>query len=575
MVAGFRRVGGACRRGWYLPGVSGSDVRVVFLGGLGEIGRNCASIEVDGRIVVLDVGLLFPDPDMPGVDLVLPDFSYFEERAEDIEAIVLTHGHEDHTGGLAFLLRILGDRRIPVYGSELTLRLASGRLDEAGVLDRVEMISVEDGERVAIGPLEARFIPVTHSVPHGFATVFTTPAGTILHSGDFKLDPTPVDGRLTDTGLLEEVAGEGVSLFLSDSTNADEAGSTASESSVGVTMRKLFAEHGDKRVIAACFSSHLHRVQQIAEAAVESGRTLAFLGRSMGRNVGLAREMGLLDLPDERIVDIQHVDRFDDSEVCIICTGSQGEPLSALALMAAHESKWVEVGPDDLVVISAHAIPGNEQNVSRVVNGLFRAGAEVVHDRVAPVHVSGHGSRDELVSMLELVRPQAFVPVHGEYRHLVSHARLAAATGVETVHLCEDGDAVVLGSEGTRLERDVAPSGYLFVHGIVGDVGQGVLRDRRQLAEEGVVVVFVTVDAHSGEIVTGPEIVTRGWVYAPEAEHVLEEAEAAVRASIAAAAVEGATDYETLRRHARLALREVIRERTRRRPIVIPVVLEV
>lgn len=562
--------------GGTVPSMPDPDVRVVFLGGLGEIGRNCASIEVDGRIVVLDAGLMFPDPDMPGVDLVLPQFAYLRERADAIDAIVLTHGHEDHTGGLSFLLKELGDRpRVPVYGSELTLELASGRLEEAGVLNRVDLRPVADGERRAVGTVEAEFIPVTHSVPHGFAVAFSTPAGTLLHSGDFKLDPSPVDGRLTDMAALSALGDDGVALFLSDSTNADEPGSTATESSVGVTMRKLFAEHGDRRVIAACFSSHLHRVQQIAEAALEAGRMLTFLGRSMGRNVNLARDMGLLDLPADRVVDIEHVDQFAPAEVCIICTGSQGEPLSALALMAAHENRWVEVGPDDLVVISAHAIPGNEANVSRVINGLFRAGAEVVYASIAPVHVSGHAARDELTTVLEAVHPRSMVPVHGEYRHLVSHARLAESTGVESVGICEDGDAVRLTPSGIQVERDVAPSGYLFVHGIVGDVGEGVLRDRRALAEEGVVVVFVTVDSRTGEIVTGPEIVTRGWVYAPEADAIIGEAEAAVRRSIAEAAAEGAVDYETLRRHARLALREVIRQRTRRKPVVIPVVLEV
>jgi len=551
------------------------SARVTFLGGLGEIGRNCAVLEVDDRLIVLDVGLMFPEPDMPGVDLVLPELRYLAERADRIDAVILTHGHEDHTGGLAYLLDALGDRVVPVYGSALTLELAAGRLDEADVLHRWRPIAVQDGERVRIGPVECQFVPVTHSVPHGFATVFFTEAGTILHSGDFKLDPTPVDGRVTDLGLLGEIAEAGVDLFLSDSTNADEAGSTPSESTVGVTMRKLFAEHGDRRIIAACFSSHLHRVQQIAEAALDAGRTIAFLGRSMGRNVDLARRLGLLDLPDDRVVDIADIGGLLPAEVCIICTGSQGEPMSALALMAAHENKWVELGPDDTVIVSAHAIPGNEANVSRAINAFFRAGAEVVHTALAPVHVSGHACRDELTTMLDLVRPRAFVPVHGEYRHLVSHARLATESGVPDVHVCEDGDAVVLTRDGVRVERGVAPSGYLFVDGTVGDVGPGVLRDRRALAEEGVVVVFVALDAHTGEIVSGPEIETRGWVYAPEAEELLGEATEVVRRSLQDAVEEGALDYETLRRHARLALRDLIRERTRRRPIVIPVVVEV
>lgn len=555
--------------------MAGDVTRITFLGGLGEIGRNCAAVEVGGRVVVLDVGLMFPGPEMPGVDLVLPQLAWFRERAGDLDGVILTHGHEDHTGGLAFLLRELGDVRLPVYGSELTLEMASGRLEEAGVLNRAVMTPVGDGERRRVGPMECTFVPVTHSVPHGFAVAFHTPAGTVLHSGDFKLDPSPVDGRLTDLGSLAALAAEGVDLFLSDSTNADEPGRTPPEASVGEEMRRLFRQHKGKRVIAACFSSHLHRIQQIAEAALDAGRTLAFLGRSMGRNVDLGRRMGLLHLPADRVVDIEEAYRFEPGDLCIICTGSQGEPLSALALMAAHESRFVEVGPDDVVILSAHAIPGNEANVNRIINGFFRAGADVVHPGVAAVHVSGHACRDELLEVLDIVAPRALVPVHGEFRHLVSHARLGRESAVGDVAVCEDGDAAVLTPGGLTVEREVAPSGYLFVHGMVGDVGEGVLRDRRALAEEGVVVVFVTVDAHTGEIVTGPEIVTRGWVYAPEAEQILVEAEEAVRKSIAEAAAEGAIDYETLRRHARLALRDVIRERTRRRPIVIPVVLEV
>ncbi len=552
------------------------ETRVTFLGGLGEIGRNCAAFEADGRIVALDVGIMFPDPDMPGVDLILPQLSWFVDRADALEAVVLTHGHEDHTGGLAFLLRELGKgTHLPVYGSELTLELARGRVDEAGMLGRVEFIPVDDGDTVQVGPFDCTFIPVTHSVPHGFAVAFDGPGGRILHSGDFKLDTAPVDGRLTDMRRLEEIADEGVDLFLSDSTNADVPGSTPAESSIGASIRKLLAEHRGKRIIAACFSSHIHRVQQIAEAAIDDGRTLAFLGRSMGRNVDLARRLGLLHLPQERIVDIEKVGALDPGDVCIICTGSQGEPFSALSLMAAHESKWLEVGERDVVILSAHAIPGNEGNVNRVINAFFKAGAEVLHEGVAEVHVSGHGRREELRAMLEVVQPDAFVPVHGEYRHMVNHARLAASVGVADVHVCEDGDAVVLSDDGVRVEREAAPSGYLFVHGVIGDVGEGVLRDRRALAEEGVVVVFATVDGHTGEVVTGPEIVTRGWVYEAEAEHILVEAEEAVRKSIAEAAAEGATDPETLRRHARQALRDVIRERTRRRPIVIPVILEV
>jgi ribonuclease J len=519
---------------------------------------------------------MFPDADMPGVDLVLPDFTYLRDNADRVDAVLVTHAHEDHVGGLAFLLR---DIEVPIYGSALSLALARNRLAEADVLDRTELIPVTDGERRRIGPVECQFIPVTHSVPHGFAVAFFTPLGTIIHTGDFKLDLTPVDGRRTDLALLGELARRdgGVRLLLSDSTNAERPGFTPSEATVGSAMRALFREYPDKRFIVTSFASHLHRVEQVAQAASANGRKIAFVGRSMVQNVALARERGFIDLPDSAIVDIEETAKFAPGEICVVCTGSQGEPMSALSLMAAHEHKHVKVSPDDVVVISAHAIPGNESNVSRVIDSLHRAGAEVVHDRTSPVHVSGHASQEELKFMLNLVSPEWFVPVHGEYRHLVHHARLAHEVGMPTDHVlvCEDGDVVTLSVSGAEVERRAVPAGYMYVDGIVGDIGHGVLRDRRMLSEEGVVVVIVTVDSATGEIVTGPEIVTRGWVYAPEAEDLIEDAKEVVRASIAKAAGEGATDFDTMRRHARKSLARFIDERTRRRPAVIPVVMEV
>ncbi len=552
------------------------SVRIVFLGGLGEIGRNCFCLEVDGRILVVDCGIMFPDADMPGIDLVLPDFTYLRENAERVEAVLLTHAHEDHAGGLAFLLR---DVSVPIYGSALSLALARNRIDEAGMLDRTEFITVIDGERLRIGPIDCQFVPVTHSVPHGFAVAFFTPEGTIVHTGDFKLDLTPIDGRHTDLALLGELARQngGIRLLLSDSTNAERPGYTPSEATVGVAMRSLFREHPGKRFIIASFASHLHRVEQVAQAAIAHGRKVAFIGRSMLQNVSLARERGFIDLPASAVIDIEEAGKFPPGEVCVICTGSQGEPMSALSLMAAHEHKYVKVSSDDVVVISAHAIPGNESNVSRVIDSMYRAGAEVVHDRNSPVHVSGHASQEELKFVLSLLSPEWFVPVHGEYRHLVNHAQLARNVGVAPDHVlvCEDGDAVTIDVDGAELERRAVPAGYMYVDGIVGDVSHGVLRDRRMLSEEGVVVVIVTVDAATGEIVTGPEIVTRGWVYAPEAEGLIEDAKQVVRDSIAKAAGEGATDFETMRRHCRKSLARFIDERTRRRPAVIPVVMEV
>lgn len=547
-------------------------VTVSFLGGLGEIGRNCACIESGGRIVVLDCGVMFPDPDMPGIDLVLPDLSYLRERAEDVEAVVLTHGHEDHTGGLAFLLR---DLSTDVYGSALTLGLARNRIEEAGLVDRARFIEVKDGERRKIGPFEVEFIPVTHSVPHGFALAFHTPQGVILHSGDFKIDLTPVDGRRTDLARIGALADNpGIRLLLSDSTNAEEAGFTESEKSVGATLQRVFVARAGRRIVVACFASHIHRVQQILEAAASTGRKVATLGRSMRKNVELAERLGLLSFPKDLVVDIEDVDKLADGEVCVLSTGSQGEPLSALALLATGENKWLSLREGDAVVISAHPIPGNEWAVGRVVDGLHRKGAEVVHTGLEPVHVSGHARQGELKTLLSVARPEWFVPVHGEYRHLVNHAVLAEAMGVEThkVLLCEDGDVLALSDDGLELSGDV-PAGYLYVDGTVGDVGHGVLRDRRVLSEEGVVVVVCTVDLHARDLVTDPEIVTRGWVHAPEAEELIEEASAAVRSALESAFADGAPDHEALSRHARKALGKFVGERTRRRPMIVPVVV--
>jgi len=549
-------------------------VRLTFLGGLGEIGRNCACLEVAGRILIIDCGLMFPDLSMPGVDLVLPDFSWLRENADRVEACVLTHGHEDHVGALSYLLR---DLSFPIYGSTLTLGLARSRIEEGGLLDRTELVPVIDGERRWIGPFDVEFIPVAHSVPHGFAIAVHTPQGVLLHSGDWKIDLTPVDGRRTDLARIGTLATtEGIRLLLADSTNAEEPGHTVSEREVGLALRRLFADHRHQRLIVACFASHIHRIQEICDAAVEHGRIVATLGRSMGKNVALARQLGLLHVPDANIADIEDVASLPPSRVCVMSTGSQGEPMSALALMAAGENRFVKLGPGDTVILSAHPIPGNEHSVSQVIDGLHRLGADVVHSGLAPVHVSGHAKQGEIKTLLSVARPQYFIPVHGEFRHLTHHSRLAMEMGVpdDRVLLCEDGDVVELTDDGIDFAGEV-PAGYLYVDGIVGDVGRGVLRDRRVLAEEGVVIVVVTVGARTGDIVAGPEVITRGWVYAPEAESLLEECRKAITISLEEAAAHGATDFDTLRRHVRQAAGRFVQERTRRRPMIVPIVMEV
>ena len=545
-------------------------VRVTFLGGLGEIGRNCAALELDDRILLIDCGLLFPSQDMHGVDLVLPDFAWLRERRDRIVGCIATHGHEDHVGGLSFLLRELP---LSIYGSALTLGLARNRIEEAGLLGRAELVPVRDGERRTIGPFECEFIPVTHSVPHGFATAFHTPQGLILHSGDFKLDLTPIDGRLTDLSRIGALAdGPGIRLLLSDSTNADEIGHSASERSIGQSLHGLFAAQGGRRLIIACFASHIHRVQQIADAAIAQGRKVATLGLSMRKNVRLAREMGVLQIPDAALVDIEDADDIDPGRLCVVCTGSQGEPMSALSLMAEGESRWLKVGPDDTVILSSTPIPGNEANVTKVIDGLIRLGAEVVHSGIAEVHSTGHAKTEELKTLLSVVRPEWFVPVHGEYRHLVHHARLAQLMGVEPARtlICTDGDQIELTDAGiTKIEP--VPAEYVFVHGTVGDIGHGVIQERRILGSEGVVMVTAVVDTDQGALVAGPRVVTRGWVHEPDADDLLDEVTNEVAEALSAALGEGVRDADELQRRMRRTVGRFVSSRTRRRPMIVPV----
>ena len=557
-----------------------TPVRIVFLGGLGEIGRNCMALQMDwpggpqpSAILLIDVGLMFPDADMHGIDLVLPDFTWLRTNADRIEGCVVTHGHEDHVGALQYLLR---DLSFPIYGSAVALGLARNRIEEAGLLGRTEMITVRDGERRTIGPFDVEFIPVTHSVPHAHAIALHTPQGVVLHTGDFKLDLTPVDGRRTDLGRIGSLASnEGIRLLLADSTNAEEHGHAPSESSVGAVLRQLFVEQSDRRIITASFASHLHRIQQIMDAAVATGRVVATLGLSMKKNVRMGRDLGIIRIPDDKLVDIDDIDRYPPGQVCIVSTGSQGEPMSALALLARGESKFVKVGEHDTVILSSHAIPGNEGNVNRVIDGLLRAGCEVVHSGVADVHATGHAQADELKTYLSITNPEWFVPIHGEYRHMVANAKLGMLMGVPRDHvlLCEDGDVLELGDDGLAMAGRI-PAGYLYVDGIVGDVGQGVLRDRKVLAEEGVVVVVVTVDIETSKVLTGPEIITRGWVYAPEAEDLLDEACDTVAAAVEKSLAEGIRDVETLERDVRRAAGRFVNERTKRRPMIVPVVME-
>jgi ribonuclease J len=543
------------------------SVSVTFLGGLGEIGRNCAALEVEGKIALIDVGLMFPEEDMLGVDLVFPDWSWLVERKKDVSCVVLTHGHEDHMGALAYFLR---DIPVPVYGTELSVRMAEGRIEEVGV--ESDLRTIQQKKWISHGPFKFMLIPVSHSVPDASAIAFETPEGIVLHSGDFKLDPTPIDGKPTDLPAFASLGQRGVRLLLADSTNAEKEGFEPSESSVGRPIADVISD-APGRVMAACFSSHVHRVQQIADAGVAAGRKVAFFGRSMHRYTSLATELGILEVPDGSVVDIKDLAGYPPEQQLLITTGSQGEPFAALSLMSQGRHKFVELGEGDTVLISAKPIPGNETAVSKVISNLMRRGARVVHGRNSHVHVSGHAAREELLTFLNLVRPMAFVPVHGEYRHLAAHAELARAMGVRQVDVLEDGDRVIIDGKKTFVERRAVPAGYVYLDGsAVGDVQGGVLRDRSHLADEGVVVVTVGIDHDNGDIVFGPDLDSHGLMDDPSV--ILEKAADAVRTAIESHD-SGRTDHAEMQKTVRQAAGKVIRAETSRRPVILPIIMEV
>ena len=548
------------------------SVRILPLGGLGEIGLNMMMLEAGEDLLAVDCGLMFPDDEMPGIDYVIPDFSPLLAKREQVRGVLLTHAHEDHIGALPYLLRELD---VPVYGPRMALALAGERLREHGLQDRARLVPVEPRRAFDVGGFRVEPLRVTHSVVDGLGYGIETPVGTIVHTGDFKFDPNPIDGERTDYHRLAELGERGVLCLMADSTNVDRPGTTPSEHEVGRALADR-VRRAPGRVIVATFASHVHRIQQILDLAVTFGRKVALLGRSMETSVRLAAEHGYLRVPDGVLLPLEELSRLPAYRQVIISTGSQGEPNSALALMAAAEHKYLRVTEGDLVILSARIIPGHERTVMRVVNQLLRQGAEVLWDGVAFVHVSGHASQDELRLMLNLVRPQFFVPVHGEYRHLLAHRRLAQGVGVpaEHVFVVEDGQGIELTKTSARMLERVPLLRVLVDGKGVGDVGPVVLRDRQLLAEDGTVVVAVTVDRASGAIVAGPEIVSRGWVYEREAEAVLEDARAAVREALAERG-EAPLAREALLALLRGTLRRFITQRYDRKPVVLPVVLEV
>lgn len=529
-----------------------------------------ASIEVDGRLAIVDVGLIFPDAEHHGIDLILPDWSLLRQRRADLHCVVITHGHEDHMGALPFFLREFPS--VPIYATRLTLGLIRAKLEEYPEI-KPDLREVDAGERLTTGPFDIEFVGVTHSIPDGLAVAFHTPHGTILHSGDFKLDQTPIDDKPTDLPHFSQLGDDGVALLLADSTNADTPGHVPTERMIGKTLREVFAA-ARERIVVTTFASHIHRVQQVIDAAIDSERLVCFVGRSMLRNMPIARDLGYLGYDDSQVIDLAEVERLPRDRTVIVCTGSQGEPYAALSLMAAGQHRQVSLEPGDTVIMASSVIPGNEHAIYRSINGLFRQGADVVYKGIADVHVSGHAAADELRYFHNIVRPSAFVPLHGEYRHMVAHARIAEETGTphDQVFVCEDGDTIVL-TDGVVHRGDRFEPGVVFVDGLgVGDVGNAVLRDRRQLSSEGICVAVVTLDQHS-RLVGTPEVVQQGIIYEPEQSILLEQAAKALAEELRLIGDQG--DLAVVRGDTVRALGRFWREATGRRPVILPVLVEV
>ncbi len=547
-------------------------VEIAFLGGLGEIGRNMATIKVDGRLAIVDVGVLFPDAEHLGVDLILPDWKWIKNRADDVEAVFLTHGHLDHIGALPYLLRDLDRSDVPVYGTRLTLAFVEAVLEEWPDIPKPDLQMIEPGDTVDQGPFSVEAVQVSHSIPDGVAYAFRTPHGLILHTGDFKLDQSPLDGRPTDLAHFARLGDEGVDLLLADSTGADTPGHVAPERTIGATIRQHIAD-AEGLVVVASFASHVHRIQQVLDAAVAVGRRPVFVGRSMIRNMAIAEELGYLDFDGKTAVEPKDVDRYDRSELIVVSTGSQGEPFSALSLMGAGEHRTLDVGEGDLVILASSLIPGNEQAVFRSINNLSRRGCTVIHKGVAHVHVSGHASAEDLVLFHNIVEAENVVPVHGEHRHLRAHADIAKDTGAlpEKVFICEDGDSLLL-EDGRITRGEGVPTSHVYIDSLLDDVGPALLRDRQRIGEDGICIAIVTIDTH-GRKVAGDTIVTqKGVVFTERAEDILEAARKAVDAELDRLTAAKFEDLAAVQRHVVQALGRFWKSETGRRPFILPVV---
>ena len=551
-----------------------SNLKIIPLGGLHEIGKNITVFEYENEMIVVDCGLSFPDDDMLGIDLVIPDVTYLEKNVDKIKGLVITHGHEDHIGAVPYLLKKIN---IPIYATKLTAGLIRNKLEEHKILRSTEMHEVIQGQTISLGKnFKIEFIRSSHSIPDSVMLAIKTPAGTVLHTGDFKVDYTPIDGKIMDFGRIAELGNQGILALMSDSTNAERKGFTMSESSVGEVFDKLFL-HCTKRIVVATFASNVHRVQQIVNAAVKYNRKIAVCGRSMINMIETARELGYIECPENIFIDIDMINSYADENLVIITTGSQGEPMSALTRMAAGDHRKVKITPNDLVIISATPIPGNEKFVSKVIDDLMQIGAEVVYSSLEAVHVSGHACQEEQKLILALTKPKYFIPVHGEYRQLIAHSETAQSMGIDKDHIIMMANGRVLEINEDKAElTSTVPCGRVLVDGLgVGDVGSIVLRDRQHLSQDGLIIIVLTMDSATGEVVAGPDVISRGFVYVRESENLMDDVKSVVRHEIKKCEERGIRDWGTIKSATRENLRDYIFMKTKRNPMIIPIIMEI
>ena len=550
------------------------SLKIIPLGGLHEIGKNITVFEYENEMIVVDCGLSFPEDDMLGIDLVIPDISYLEKNVDKIKGLVITHGHEDHIGAVPYILKKIN---IPIYATKLTAGLIRNKLEEHKLLRSTELHEVIQGQTISLGKsFNIEFIRSSHSIPDSVMLAITTPAGTVLHTGDFKVDYTPIDGKIMDFGRIAELGNQGILALMSDSTNAERKGFTMSESSVGEVFDKLFL-HCTKRIVVATFASNVHRVQQIVNSAVKYNRKIAVCGRSMINMIETARELGYIDCPENIFIDIDMIGSYVDENLVIITTGSQGEPMSALTRMAAGDHRKVKITPNDLVIISATPIPGNEKFVSKVIDDLMQIGAEVVYSSLEAIHVSGHACQEEQKLIIALAKPKYFIPVHGEYRQLIAHSETAQSMGIDKDHIIMMANGRVLEINEEKAEfTSTVPCGRVLVDGLgVGDVGSIVLRDRQHLSQDGLIIIVLTMDSSTGEVVAGPDVISRGFVYVRESENLMDDVKSVVRHEIKKCEERGIRDWGTIKSATRENLRDYIFMKTKRNPMIIPIIMEV